>query len=54
MNEVVITGWLAELIALQAERRGMTPEDYVISFFDGRCNAPDAAHDSFAPEGAMH
>ena len=38
-NTVVFTGYLAELITLQAERKNLTPEDYIRSFF---------------PEGAMH
>lgn len=36
----VFSGYLAELIKLQAERAGVTPEEYVISFFCARCNAP--------------
>lgn len=36
----VFSGYLAELIKLQAERAGVTPEEYVISFFRARCNAP--------------
>ena len=38
-HTVIFTGYLAELVALQAERRNLTPEDYIRSFF---------------PEGAMH
>lgn len=37
------TGYLAELIRLQAERIGKTPQDYILSFFEKRCNAPDFA-----------
>jgi len=54
MNEIHFTGWLAELIALLAERKGMTPEEYVLSFFDERCIAPDKGASSFCPKGAMH
>lgn len=39
-NEIVFEGYLAELIRLQAEKAGMTPEAYILSFFDKRCNAP--------------
>lgn len=46
MNEIVFDGYLAELIALRAERQGMTPEEYVISIFAARCNAPEPAADS--------
>jgi len=46
MNEIVFEGYLAELIALRAERQGMTPEDYVLSIFATRCNAPEAEGDS--------
>ena len=38
-HTVVFTGYLAELVTLQAERRKLTPEDYIRSFF---------------PSGAMH
>lgn len=40
-NVVVFTGYLAEMIRLQAEKKGMTPEAYVLSFFDRGCNAPN-------------
>ena len=40
-EEVVFTGMLAELIILLAERKGVSPSDYVISFFDKGCNAPN-------------
>lgn len=40
-NKIVFEGYLAELIRLQAEKAGMTPESYILSFFDKRCNAPD-------------
>lgn len=46
MNEIVFEGYLAELIALRAERQGMTPEDYVLSIFATRCNAPEVEGDS--------
>ena len=39
-NEVVFTGYLAEVIRLQAEKKGITPEAYILSFFEKRCNAP--------------
>ena len=45
MNEIVFEGYLAELIALRAERQGMTPEAYVLSIFDNGCNAPGAEDD---------
>lgn len=35
-----ITGYEAELIKLQAERLGKTPEEFVLSFFEVRCIAP--------------
>lgn len=54
MNEFVFSGMLAELIELFAERKGVSPSDYVLSFFDTGCNAPDAEAASFCPEGAMH
>ena len=37
------TGYLAELIRLQAERMGKSPQAYVLSFFETGCNAPCAA-----------
>lgn len=42
MNEHVeyFDGYLAELITLQAEKDGMTPEAYILSFFETGCNAP--------------
>ena len=36
------SGYLAELIRLQAERVGKTPQAYILSFFETRCNAPQA------------
>lgn len=42
-NTVIFEGYLAELIRLQAEKCGLTPEVYIISFFANRCNAPIAA-----------
>lgn len=33
-------GYIAELIRLQAEKKGMSPEAYIFSFFEVRCNAP--------------
>lgn len=53
-EEVVFTGMLAELIILLAERKGVSPSDYVISFFDKGCNAPNGEEPSFVAEGAMH
>ena len=41
MNEIIFEGYLAELIALRAERQGMTPEAYVLSIFAKGCNAPN-------------
>ena len=35
MHTVVFSGYLAELITLQAERKNQKPEEYVRSFFDG-------------------
>lgn len=40
MNTVTFTGYIAEVIALRAERKSKTPSDYVLSFFDNRCIAP--------------
>ena len=40
-NEIVFEGYLAELIRLQAEKAGITPEAYILSFFEEGCNAPD-------------
>jgi hypothetical protein len=45
MNEIIFEGYLAELIALRAERQGMTPEAYVLSIFAKWCNAPEAEGD---------
>ncbi len=50
MNEIVFEGYLAELIALRAERQGMTPEAYVLSIFAKGCNAPESGGDSFCDE----
>ena len=48
---VYFEGYMAELIKLQAERRGMSAEDYVLSFFLGDgCNAPASKAASFAHE----
>lgn len=33
-------GYTAELIRLQAEKKGMSVEAFVISLFDTGCNAP--------------
>lgn len=43
-TEIVITfdGYLAELIKIVAEREKKTPEEYILSLFDVRCNAPEA------------
>ncbi len=54
MNEVVFTGMLAELIRLCAERKGVSPSEYVLSLFDAGCNAPKSAGDSIFEQGAMH
>lgn len=37
---IVFDGYVAELIRLQAEKLGLTPEAYIISFFKAGCNAP--------------
>ena len=50
MNEIVFTGYLAELITVCAERQGITPEEYVLSFFDTGCIAPESGDASFAHE----
>ncbi|MBO7689048.1 MAG: hypothetical protein J6V72_21900 [Kiritimatiellae bacterium] len=50
MNEIIFEGYLAELIALRAERLGMTPEAYVLSIFAKGCNAPEPGGDSFCDE----
>ena len=33
-------GYLALMIAVFAEKAGMRPDEYILSFFDGGCNAP--------------
>ena len=38
-----ITGYEAELIKLLAERARKTPQEFVLSFFEKRCNALCAA-----------
>ena len=48
MNEYVFSGMLAELIELFAERKGVSPSDYVLSFFDTGCNAPMPSATSFS------
>lgn len=40
IHKVIFTGYLAELLKLQAEKRKISAADLVISFFDTRCNAP--------------
>ena len=50
MNEIIFEGYLAELIALRAERQGMTPEAYVLSIFAKGCNAPESGGGSFCDE----
>lgn len=40
MNTVTFSGYIAEVIALRAERKHTTPAAYVLSFFEGRCIAP--------------
>lgn len=37
---VVFDGYVAEMVRLQAEKQGLSPEAYIISFFEKRCNAP--------------
>ena len=60
---LIFSGYLAELIKLQAERIGLTPQAYILSFFEGGCNAPSGAisfrssengKNKFYPQGAMH
>ena len=46
------SGYLAELIKLRAERAGMTPQEYVLSFFERGCNAPSGAVGSLSKETA--
>ena len=48
-NTITFDGYLAELISLRAERAGKSPEDYVVSFFADRCNAP-AGKDFVSPK----
>ena len=58
------TGYFAEVIRLQAERAGKTPQAYILSFFESRCNAPHAKQvvfksnettaPIFHPSGALH
>lgn len=48
------SGYLAELIRLQAERIGKTPQAYVLSFFETRCNAPFCHANSFEGEKSEH
>lgn len=48
MNEIVISGYTAEVIVLLAERLGITPEEYVLSFFRRGCNAPQTADEPSA------
>lgn len=50
----IFDGYLAELIKLQAEKLGKTPQEYVLSFFEIRCIAPSsrsasAGRNSFFP-----
>lgn len=47
MNTIFFDGYLAELITLQAERLGLTPEEYILSFFNARCNAPAQNNTTF-------
>lgn len=54
MNEIIFSGYFAEVIALRAERKGVTPQEYILSFFEPRCNAPDGGSDFVLSEGAMH
>lgn len=53
MNDTTVTfeGYLAEIIELQASRRNLSPEDYILSFFVGGCNAPMQSKAIFNPEG---
>ena len=47
MNDHVeyFDGYLAELVMVFAEKAGVTPADYILSFFGGRCNAPSAQNE---------
>lgn len=53
MNDTIVTfeGYLAEMIELQASRRNLSPEDYILSFFVRGCNAPTQNKVIFYPEG---
>lgn len=57
MNEIIIDGYLAEVVRLQAERKGLSPEEYVQSFFlaeSVQCTSRCAECEFFIPKGAMH
>lgn len=47
---VTFNGYLAEVIELQASRRNLSPEDYVLSLFKEGCNTPKQTA-IFIPEG---
>ena len=49
MNTVIFSGYIAEVIALRAERKNTTPAAYVLSFFDKRCNAPESEETQTKP-----
>lgn len=62
-NTVVFKGYLAELIRVLAEKEGKTPEAFVLSFFEVRCNAPTVRTPArlrghrdaiFCKRGALH
>lgn len=50
-HTVIFTGYLAELVELQAERRNITPEDYIRSFFPSGAMHRDASSKTHIKEG---
>lgn len=49
-HTATFTGYLAQLIELYAERAGKTPQAYILSFFDKRCNAPHGVMSPLLPK----
>lgn len=39
-HKITFSGYLAQLIKVQAESKKISPSDYVLSFFGEGCNAP--------------
>lgn len=37
---IKLTGYTAEVIKIRAQQAGLTPAQYILSFFEKRCNAP--------------